>query len=177
MANPDPKISAGFTLIELLIVVSMITVLSGLMIPGFTNYLNNQNIRQAQERLKSDLRTIQNKALTGVGLRTGVEYWGLKINSDNADHYYYFTSSNDDAGACNAAPITERSEKLPGAVVITNGTSATCVFFSFNSGDATVVNAGTGGRTIKVGYAGGNCSGVTINPFGLIYAEDVALCD
>lgn len=166
---------SGFTLIELLIVVSMITILSGFMIPGFSNYLNTQNIRQAQEILKSDLRTIQNKALTGVSAGSG-EYWGLKINSDNAPFYYYFVSGGNDQTACNGAPTTERSTQLPGDVVITNGSTATCVFFSFKNGDAAVV--GAEGNTIKVGYiTSTTCSGVTINDYGLIYSVDELACN
>lgn len=46
-------------------VVSIIAIIGGGIIPSFSQYLNDQNLKQAQEQLKSDLRTIQNKALTG----------------------------------------------------------------------------------------------------------------
>ena len=72
----------GFTLIELLIVVSIITILSGVMLPGFSNYISGQSRRQAIEQVEDDLRTLENKALAGDSvldvLPNGLQplYWG-----------------------------------------------------------------------------------------------------
>ena len=55
----------GFTLIELLIVVTIMAVLTGALIPSFSKYIDNQNVRQALEQVKDDLRNTQNNALTG----------------------------------------------------------------------------------------------------------------
>ena len=56
----------GFTLIELLIVVSIISVLTGSILPSFNTYITNQNLRQAQEQVKNDMKSTQIKALAGA---------------------------------------------------------------------------------------------------------------
>ena len=55
----------GFTMIELLIVVAIMSILTGAILPGFNSYVTNQNLRQAQEQIKNDLRSTQIKALAG----------------------------------------------------------------------------------------------------------------
>ncbi|MBT6401316.1 prepilin-type N-terminal cleavage/methylation domain-containing protein [candidate division WWE3 bacterium] len=170
-----PTRSNGFTLVELLLVVSLIAVLSSFLIPGFSNYINNQNIRQGQELLKSDLRTAQNKALTGVGSSSStVNYWGLKIPSADAQSYIYFQSNTNDGSACDGAVTDETSGSLPGDVVVKDA-NGTCVFFSLRNGDATIINLTGGGDTLSVGYPGENaCYGVQINSVGMI--RGVNLC-
>ena len=64
------SVSKGFTLVELMIVVGILAIVSGIMIPSFSTYTRNQTLKQAQENLKSDLRSAQNKALTGTGSDT-----------------------------------------------------------------------------------------------------------
>ena len=162
----------GFTLVELLLVVSLIAVLSSFLIPGFSNYITTQNIRQAQESLKSDLRTAQNKALTGVSSSDPtVSYWGLKVPSQNSPSYVFFKSSTNDAGACDAAVTDEIGDKLPGDVVVIDANGA-CVFFSLRNGDATIVNLG-GSDIIPIGYAEeAPCHGVQINSAGMIRGVD-----
>ena len=145
------------------------------MIPGFSNYITTQNIRQAQESLKSDLRTVQNKALTGVSSSDPtVSYWGLKVLSQNVSSYVFFKSSTNDGGACdaiNAANANEIGDKLPGDVVVIDANGA-CVFFSLRNGDATIVNLG-GSDIIPIGYAGeAPCHGVQINSAGIIRGVD-----
>jgi prepilin-type N-terminal cleavage/methylation domain-containing protein len=65
MKLPVNKLSHSFTLIELLMVVSIITILAGATIPSFTGYLKGQTLKNAKEQFKNDLRSIQNKSLTG----------------------------------------------------------------------------------------------------------------
>lgn len=162
--------SAGFTLLELLIVVSIVAIITGAIIPGFNNYLQNQNIRQAQEQIKNDLRTVQNKALTGVNSdNPAVKYWGIKMVGANVSQYLYVTASTNNAAGCNSATQTDKSIVLPGNVVVTNGTGNFCVFFSLPNGDGNMVRTG-GANYIRVGYAGagGNCGGIAVNSGGLI---------
>jgi len=162
----------GFTLVELLLVVSLIAVLSSFLIPGFSTYIDIQNIRQAQEQIKNDLRTVQNNALSGVGSSSpSVAYWGLKISSQNAANYGFFKSAAANSSACSGAAIEQNSTNLPGNVVVM-GSSGACVFFSLRNGDA--VTTGLTNSTIKVGYAGqAACSGVQINSAGMIRGVDL----
>lgn len=65
MKLPVKKLLPSFTLIELLMVVSIITIIAGATIPSFTGYLKGQTLKNAKEQFKNDLRSIQNKSLTG----------------------------------------------------------------------------------------------------------------
>lgn len=174
----------GFTLIELLIVVSLITIITGAVVPSFNNYIDNQNVKQAQEALKDDLRTIQNKALNGELAQTElgpgsdekVEYWGVEF-TQNAPDYDYFISVN--TSTCGAPGDSRRqdvttSELLPGASVVRSPTG--CVFFSFANGDITdtLTNA-----TVTVGPLGGganSCRRVSVTANGLIQAGTGDVC-
>lgn len=166
----------GFTLVEILLVVSIIAILSGFLIPGFSNYIENQNIRQGQELFKSDLRTVQNKALTGVGsTSTSINYWGLKITDAAATNYYFFSSDEASSTACDNVNIStaDRSESLPGGVAVLNAANS-CVFFSLENGDAVVTGNG-GSNIFGLSYPGETaCLGVEINSVGMIRAKDIA---
>ncbi len=166
---------SGFTLVELLLVVSLIAVLSSLLIPGFSTYIDNQNIRQAQEILKSDLRTAQNNALTGVGSSdTTVSYWGLKIPSQNATNYGFFKSAAATPEACDSASIETIATTLPGNVVVKDASGA-CVFFSARNGDALFLNYGNN-DTLLVGRPGEEtCFGVQVNSAGMV--KDIDTCN
>lgn len=167
--------SAGFTLVELLIAVAIIAALSSFLIPGFTNYIDNQNIIQAQEAFKSDLRTTQNKALTGVGTTTGTKYWAVKIIGNDAREYHFFKTADNSSAVCTGLSIggsgyEGTSEKLPGGVVIRQADGA-CIFFSTRNGDASMANFANDCFVIdEAGVSGTN--GVYINAAGLIYATD-----
>jgi len=171
----ETRTQSGFTLVELLLVVSIIAILSGFLIPGFSNYIDSQNVLQANEVLKSDLRSAQNRALTGVDASSGTtNYWGIKISMQNAPYYYTFKSAANSAAECNSVNLASaiKSETLPGGVVVRDGSGA-CVFFSMKNGDATFQNNG-GSTTLKVGYSGQSyCDGVDVNSVGMIRTVDL----
>lgn len=169
-----PAQNKGFTLVEILLVVSIIAVLSGFLIPGFSNYTESQSIKQGLEILKSDLRTAQNKALTGVeSVTAGANYWGIRIGSDNASNYEFFYSSSNTS--CNYANITvsSTSKTLPGNVAVL-GEGGVCIFFSRKNGDANIV--GQVDNKLHVGSAsesvGSACEGVQINSAGMMMSFD-----
>lgn len=156
--------NSAFSLIELLVVVSLITIMTGALIPSFTGYLDDQNLRQAQEAVKNDLRSVQNKALAGslTDLST-VKYWGIKF-TNNSNTYTYLTSA---APNCTTTGNTSEASPLPGAVVI-RGNS--CVLFSVVNGDQVGSIAVTVGKS---GETGVNCRSLTISSNGLIVAGQV----
>jgi type II secretory pathway pseudopilin PulG len=76
MSLPFKKLSRSFTLIELLMAVSIMVIIAGVTIPSFTGYMKGQTLRNAQEQFKSDLRSVQNLALTGSKYETSVTFGG-----------------------------------------------------------------------------------------------------
>lgn len=115
-----PAINFGFTLIELLVVISIIAIITGAIVPNFNTYIKNQNLRQSGDQIKTDLRSIQNRALTGVGYDIYKGYWGVKFDTGiSTTRYYYFTvdKTADLQTACNSAS-TEGSKQFPGDIVL-----------------------------------------------------------
>ncbi len=129
-----PKNSKGFTLIELLISVSIIAIISGGIIPSFSGYIKNQNLKQAQEQIKSDLRSIQNKALTGSlsSSSSSPSHWGIRFVNDS-DTYTYFISTSNNICSDPSFVFDQGTGKIPNGVKIANFTG--CIFFSFQNGD------------------------------------------
>jgi prepilin-type N-terminal cleavage/methylation domain-containing protein len=157
--------NSAFTLIELLVVVSLITLMTSALIPSFTAYLDDQNLKQAQEAVKNDLRSAQNKAMAGsLTDISSVKYWGIKLVSNL--NTYDFVTSTTGAVNCGGAVTQSKSEALPGSVVIRKG-GGTCVFFSIANGDLAGNNSVAVG---KPGDTGNNCRSVTISANGLIVA-------
>jgi len=158
----------AFTLFELLIVITMIVILSGAILPAFSNYINNQNVRQAAEQVKSDLRNAQNKALTGGAsddLINGEKplYWFVKFTVDT-NTYRFYTSVLNTSGVCTNPTGNSidqgLSGQLPGNTKIG---SSTCVFFSFADGG----NASPSTVYVK-SSSSSTCGKVTISESGLI---------
>lgn len=59
------KNSFGFTIIELLIAISIMALLFGIGVAKYVSFNQGQIIKQAAQKLKSDLRVAANKAITG----------------------------------------------------------------------------------------------------------------
>lgn len=55
----------GFTIIELLIAISIMALLFGIGISRYVSFNQGQIIKQAAQKLRSDLRVVVNKAITG----------------------------------------------------------------------------------------------------------------
>lgn len=174
----------GFTLLELLLVVGIVAVIMGGIIPAFSNYMENQDLTQAQEQLKSDLRSIQNRAITGALSESLVggnraNYWGVMFFSDGGDpgrYSYFITDAND---SCPPLNYTVQGEyTLPGDYVVKSSTlgsgSVGCIFFDFEHGDTTISSQMqiSGGYTpVIVGpsdIGATTCKRIELNPVGLI---------
>jgi len=173
----------GFTLVELLLAVSIVIIMSGVLIPGFNRYSNTQILQQAQERAKSDLRNTQIKALSGVGVATGITHWGVKF-LPNQDRYGFFTTNSPNATTCNNTTPTDWSAALGGNVLV-RGTTTKCVFFSFDNGDIIFTDGGSTYTSctdsfscrIPFGYSSSTtCEWVAVNAGGLIREVASAAC-
>ena len=175
---------SGVTLIELLIVISLIIVITGAVVPSFNAYIDNQNVKQAQQTVIDDLRTVQNKALNGEFAQTElgaandekVKYWGVEFTQNSATYDYFISV---DTSTCGAAGDSRRQEVitsklLPGGSVVRSDTS--CVFISYDNGDIT--NNLTN-DTITVGpdvAAMDVCRRIVVSVNGLIQAEAGEAC-
>jgi prepilin-type N-terminal cleavage/methylation domain-containing protein len=166
MMHPAPR-SSGFTIVELLIAVSIIAIITGAMVPTFTGYINKQNVTQAAELIKSDLRSVQNKALTGslsdqmVGSPSAqVEYWGVAFTSSS--NYTFFVGSN--SAAC-------QNNSAQGSGFLSNGAivTTTCnICFSIKDGG--IYGSGNCASPITVRSSDGTITkAINFNSAGLIY--------
>lgn len=161
---------SGFTIIELLVAVSIITILSGALIPGFTNYSKNQNLRQAQEQVKNDLRTAQANALTGTNASPTLKHWGIRF-TQNSGTYEYFTSENTTDCGNGLYYANKTTQPLAAGIVVRSPSG--CVYFSFANGDASADSS------ITLGYPSPDntvCRLVTIDSGGLVLTGGDAVC-
>ena len=171
-----PKSSKGFTLLELLIAVSIISILSAGIIPSFSSYIRNQNLKQAQEWVKSDLRSVQNRALTGALSNTiigglAIEYWGITFTGGTEPYSYFISVYN------NACPPNPASSSLQGTGVLTSGIvysggsgDKDCIFFSRKNGDISTFSWTTA-NAVNIKYVGDTAfRTVNFNPSGLIFS-------
>ena len=173
--------SKGFTLIELLIVITIIITITVSIVPSFAGYIRNQGVKQANEQVKSDLRSIQNKALTGALSdqtvnAAPVAYWAVRFS--NAARYEYFIA--DVATSC---PNSFTSGQLQGyadlaSAVEVKSSGYKCIFFSMSNGSISTINFSA--NNLIVGYAGstkdGDCRRIQFNTGGLIYTGTSQIC-
>lgn len=83
-------LEAGYTMIELVVVISIMAIIFTLAIPAFQQFNAPQEFKTASQQIKSDLRTLQNRAVSGVtvsrsGQNTRV-YWTIRV-LNNASTY------------------------------------------------------------------------------------------
>ncbi|MFA6981672.1 MAG: type II secretion system protein [Patescibacteria group bacterium] len=156
----------GFTLIELLIVVSLVTILTGAMVPRFTGYLDNQNLKQAQEQVKSDLRSAAVRALSGVGASNqDLAFWGIRF-VDGATTYTTIACLATDP-TCTSPVLSQVSDDLPGDVAIdTVGASPELILFKMENGDTAA-----GNQAVQL-VSGDLCARVFVNGAGMVRKDE-----
>lgn len=184
-SNKQLRLSFGFTLVELLIVITIIVIITGALIPSFTGYIKNQNLKQTQEQLKSDIRSIQNKALTGalsdefINGTDPVNFWAIKFTTGSND-YDYFVSTDDTSSDCpDSIPADQyqNSDDIPSDMEIKSGSGKSCMFFNILNGDVTTTGFSS---PLIFGYTGsgtsGNCRRVIFKTTGLIVSNNDLSC-
>ena len=170
----------GFSFIELLIVVSLITLVSGAILPGFNSYIRTQNLKQAAEQIAGDLRTVQNKALSGVlSSEPSVAYWGASSSSGS------YALSFNTFSASGAASNSDKAATLPGGVEIKNSFLVLFDMFKGNgwyrlSGSTPFITRCdlTGSKCrVVVGMPGAtSCSSISVNTAGAIIIQEGVSC-
>jgi prepilin-type N-terminal cleavage/methylation domain-containing protein len=170
-----PKNSRGFTIIELLVSMSIIAIIAGGIIPTFSSYIRNQNLKQAQEQLKSDLRTVQNRALTGAMsneiMADGniAQFWGVTFPSGSGSSISVFVSNTDSSCPPSADTFENQNQIFISGEALYVGDGG-CAFFDIKNGDIT----GTLRSPIQIKFkpSDANALEVNFNPAGLIWTEE-----
>ena len=187
VSKPITQNMRGFTLIELLIVVTIMVLVTGAVIPSFAGYIRNQNLKQAQEQVKSDLRTAQNKALTGALSdqtvnSNPVAYWGVRFHPQTATDYnaYDLYVSDTNTGCPNSFVAGQLQETLEISNELNfKSNSYQCVYFSLSNGATNSLNFPS--SRVLLGYTTGSdpgdCRKVVFNGNGLIYSTNDELCN
>lgn len=135
-----PYREKGFTLIELLITLAVISILTAAVLNSFNEILNEQKRTQAAAQVKNDLRSAQNRALSGID-QENYSGWGLAFVT--AENTYHLCGRKGDSTNCSTQldAIT-----LPQGVVIKNAPNY--VVFQIITGENL-----SGAVTIKVGLS------------------------
>ena len=171
-----PKYSNGFTLVEIIVVVSIIAIISGGIVPSFFRYIDNQNLKQAKEQLKSDLRTVQNRALTGAlsdyvfyvgGKKEPVRYWVVYFQNNSGTYSASITSRS---SGCPPYPsFNQATYNLPNDIKY-YGVSRLCLYFSIKNGDINKSpSLAADCIEIKTSSSSSTSERVCFNSAGLIY--------
>jgi len=156
---------SGFTLIELLVVCAIIAVLAVASIPRFRTFNANQELNQAVEQVKSDLRVVQNRAVSVTDRACGTDYyywWGVDFDAHSGEYRLVQSDNevNPDAGSFREV----RTKALP-----TGFELATDVTVWFKMVTGAVKNAGAVTvRRIDASCPGGDCRDVDISEGGRI---------
>ena len=187
ISKPKSLCANGFTLIELLIVVTIMVLVTGAIIPSFSGYIRNQNLKQAQEQVKSDLRTAQNKALTGALSdqtinSNPVTYWGVRFHPQTATDYnsYDLYVSDTNTGCPNSFVVGQLQETLQLSRELNfKSNSYQCLYFSLSNGALNSLNFPS--SHVLLGYTTssnpGDCKKVVFNTNGLLYSTNDEVCN
>jgi prepilin-type N-terminal cleavage/methylation domain-containing protein len=81
---------SGYTIIELIVVIAIMSVLLTLAIPAFQQFNAPQEFKTASQQIKSDLRVLQNKSVSGVTvIRSGAStrvFWSVRIMNNSSSY-------------------------------------------------------------------------------------------
>lgn len=127
------------------------------MIPNFSTYSANQNLKQSALKIRTDLRSVQTRALSNLKSgSTETQGWGLTLTQGSGTYTYCYY----DGSSCISAGT---SETLPGGVTVTSASIMTIIFRKLTGA---VIS---GPYTITLNYAGGSSPRtVTVNSVGRI---------
>ncbi len=152
----------GFSLVELLVVVAIIAILSGVSLVGYNRFQERQGALVAAYQLATDLRDVQQKALSGQK-PTG---WCNLTTTDQLTSWrllFNTTTTYQIVGVCSTGTTTiDKTVTLPNSATGPNGTG---VDFSALTGATTssgtisfavqrIVASGTYSFTVQVNQAG-----------------------
>jgi len=168
------KNSAGFTLIEMLVVIFIISLLSILILANYQGGKKEYALLQANQKLISDLRKVQNMAINGTETEgycsTAVTCYGYGIYLNSGSSYIIFADRDGDH-RYNAIEGFE-TVNLPSPIIIQSTTpSPVSIFFKAPS-PITYINgvsvAGVSAKVILRIQNSGLIKTIKVNTAGLI---------
>lgn len=172
---------AGFTLIELLISVSILTILVGITIPSFSTFATGQSLLQAQAQVKSGIRDVQNKAISGVEAEAISKdgpgsYWFFR-SVDGQNYFQLGRSSVASLAYCQNPALMTVTEVSPplngGAKFVGSGKGeASCIFYRMFSAEESDFNLKN--RRVQL-TLGGVCKSIQVNSSGLVKGHTTCL--
>ena len=163
-----PKVNTGFTLIELLISVSILVIITAASIPNFSSFIDNQNLKQAQEQVKNGVRDAQNRAISGIDSSGTYKYWVIRF--DNASETYLIGKTVD-TSSCTLETTDFVSNALQGKALFNVAPTPACIFYKMLSGEETTdINLVEGNKVI-IKYKN-SCKAVEVNHGGMIKGVD-----
>lgn len=106
----------GFTLLELTVVMALIAIAVVVAIPNINGFNNTRKLKEAAYQLQTDLRTVQNNALSGTqcGLGRAAKEWRMVFVGTTAGSENYRIES-----VCTGADTTPQVTKR---IILPNGT-------------------------------------------------------
>jgi len=152
------KHSAGFTLIELIVVISLITILSGVAVPRLTSFSRSQNLEQAALDFESSLYKARSLSMDSVTNEAGEKVdWGILVLSNNA-----YALGQRDSDSADVLAV-KKSYNLPDNVTISPSGGPTQSVFERLSGRCV-----EGARTYTFTESEGSSVSVTIYDNGRV---------
>lgn len=185
----------GFTLLELTIVMALMGIAVVVVIPNINGFNNNRKVKEAAYQLQTDLRTVQNNALSGTqcGAGKGASEWRLVFVSTTVGSENYRLES---LCAGDTTPQVVKSVILPTSTRLVSvadwdGTSNFCTLTPSStiqpkikvanlSSDLTLDFGGSIGCTLTsnsrmvitlAGSSGTGTLAVVVGPGGALYVQ------
>ena len=151
MIPPARYISKAFTFIELLISVSIIIIITGALIPSFSGYIRKQPGKNERFQFINDIRSMQNKALTGSlsdknisgvpGTTIYPKYWVLKYicrtGESFCEYCFYVTDDMKCYEGTATCATNIPSDRLQGGTTKVSKVSTMGSYFYHSTGDCT----------------------------------------
>ena len=152
------KMKKGFTLVETLLVMGIFGILIALGSINYFSTVNQTNVGVTKDVLVADLRSAQNKAMSGAALAgTTVDSWGLKLLESS---YVIFPGPTYTAGATGNYIV-----QLPIGMSVSTSLPSSQVLFSKGTGEIVSYNSDTDVISLSVGSSSKT---IELNRLGVI---------
>ncbi len=135
----NSKLKSGFSLIELLVVVSIITILLGLIIASYINYKSRNNLQIGIQELRSAMVEASDYAFAPQH-QTETKEWtkgyGIELNEGNNSYNLFWTTNADEIDYDPTTPDNSyaprnniKTYQLPNKIKVTAPAGQTFILF------------------------------------------------